>query len=309
MKKTRQRHRDIAAIKTPPPPLFEIVQNHVNVHTVYFRDVRAGWEQWVLLSGDRHHDNAYCDVALEQKHLELARERNALILDVGDLFDAMQGKGDKRSDRAQLKMEHSRNDYFNVIVKDAATFYAPFAAWFGVIGRGNHETSVTDKHGTDLTDLLVHRLNSDHAGHVFAGGYGGWVRFMFVIQKTVQCSLRLKYFHGAGGGGPVTRGVIDTNRQAVYLPDADIVVNGHTHDAYHVPVARERLSEKGIVKRDIVHFIRTATYKDEYRDGSQGWHIQTGKPPKPVGAAWLKFKLVDAHSPPVIDVQVTLDVR
>jgi len=92
-----------------------------------------------------------------------------------------------------------------------------------------------------------------------------------------------------GGGGPVTRGVIQTNRQAVYLPDADIVVNGHTHDGWYVPIARERLTNMGRITRDIVHFVRTPGYKDEYNDGSSGYHIEKWGPPKPLGAAWLRF--------------------
>jgi hypothetical protein len=83
--------------------------------------------------------------------------------------------------------------------------------------------------------------------------------------------------------------VIQTNRQAVYLPDADIVTNGHTHDSFVVPIARERISEAGVIYQDIQHHIRSTTYKNEYRDGADGWHVETWKPPKPLGAVWLRF--------------------
>ena len=124
---------------------------------------------------------------------------------------------------------------------------------------------------------------------------------MFHIHKTVRKSRKLKYHHGSGGGGPVTKGVIQTNRQAVYLPDADIVVNGHTHDAWYVPIARERLSDKGVVYRDLLHFVRTPGYKDEYGDGSGGYAIETWKPPKPLGAVWLRFFLASGGD---IDIEV-----
>ena len=49
------------------------------------------WEQWVLLTSDRHWDNPKSDHALQIKHLIQAVERNAIIIDAGDLYCAMQG--------------------------------------------------------------------------------------------------------------------------------------------------------------------------------------------------------------------------
>jgi len=260
-----------------------------NVLSVYFDDVSAGWEQWVLLSADRHHDNIHCDRAFEKRHLEQAKERDAIVLDFGDLFCAMQGKYDPRSSMDDIRAEDVGEDYLDRIVSHAARDYAAYAANWLLIGQGNHESNIRKRHGTDLISNLVHRLNADHGGRCHVGGYGGWVRFMFTAHGTRRSSIALKYHHGAGGGGAVTRGVIQTNRQAVYLPDADIVVNGHTHDSWYVPLARERLGSTGKVYRDLVHFIRVPGYKDEYNDGSGGFHIEKWGPPKPIGAAWLRL--------------------
>lgn len=260
-----------------------------NVLSVNFPYVHAGWEQYILLTSDRHHDSKWTDRELEIEHLQAAKARNAYVIDVGDVFDAMQGKYDKRRSYRDLRPEYTVENYLDEIVKDAAEFYSPFADNFLVIARGNHEQSILKNNGVDLTSNLVHRLNSDNKANVQAGYYGGWVKFHFQIGGTQRVSKNLKYFHGAGGGGPVTRGVIQTNRQAVYLPDADIVVNGHTHDSWHVPIQRERISDKGTIYQDMQHHIRTASYKDEYRDGGDGWHVETWKPPKPIGSCWLRF--------------------
>lgn len=294
-----------------PGQAWLVEQNQSNVHTVRFEGIGAGWEQYVLLTGDRHHDNTHARHDLEREHLELAKARNAPIIDVGDAFCAMQGKYDPRSDQSQLRPEDRGNNYLDLIVQHAAEFYGPYASLFTVWGHGNHETSIISRHNTDLTDRLVYALNTGHGGHCFTGGYGGWVRFQFVMWKTQQQVINLKYHHGAGGGGPVTRGVIDTNRQAVYLPDADIVVNGHSHDQYIVPIARERLTGQAVVARDVINFVRTGTYKDEYGDGSGGYHIEKGRAPKPLGAAWLRFFMRtnesrEHHPGKQIDVQVTM---
>jgi hypothetical protein len=265
-----------------------IEQNAPNVHTITFTGLKAGWEQWVLLTSDRHHDNPHSRWDLEKQHLDEAAQRKALILDFGDLFCAMNGKYDPRRSLDNVRPEDKGDDYLDRIVNHAAEFYRPYAGLFAVIGQGNHETSVLGRVGTNLTDRLVDRLRQA-GGRAQMGGYGGWVRFSFNAWKTYTQTKTLKYHHGAGGGGIMTHGVLDTRRMMSFLPDADIVVNGHTHDQYHVPLTRERLTKDAVVARDIVHHIRLGTYKDEYADGRGGYHIEKGRPPKPLGAAWLRF--------------------
>ena len=126
-------------------------------------------------------------------------------------------------------------------------------------------------------------------GTINTGGYGGWVNFHFTIGKTQRESIRLKYFHGSGGGGPVTKGVNESNRQAVFLPDADIVVGGHIHESWILAMPRERISTGGVIYSDMQYHVRTPTYKDDYGDGYGGWHVERGAPPKPRGCVWLRF--------------------
>jgi hypothetical protein len=268
----------------------EFIQNAPNVHTVAFAGMRAGWQQYVLLTSDRHHDSNKSLHELERQHLEMAIERDAIIIDAGDTLDVMQSKDDKRASKSDIRSEDVNAAYLDSIVNNAAKFYGPYAKRWLVMGRGNHDTNIINRYGTDLIDRLAEKMRMQHDGLTVAGGYGGWVRFTFAQNATGgRRSLLLKYFHGTGGGGLMTHGTLDTRRQGSYLPDADIVLNGHTHGAYHVPLARERLTHDGNVKKDLVHYIRTPGYKDEYRDGSGGWAIERGHPPKPVGCAWLKF--------------------
>jgi hypothetical protein len=272
-----------------------VVHNSGNVLSLYVDDVLAGWEMYLLVTSDRHHDKIDCNRELELDHLEKAKERGAFIIDVGDLFDAMQGKYDPRRTYNDLRPEYKVDNYLDEIVADAAKFYAPYADRFLVIGKGNHETSILKNNSVDLTNNLVHRLNYDHGGHIQPGGYGGWVRIL-VSCASHKDSILIRYFHGSGGGGEVTRGAIQTNRQAVYLPDADIVLNGHTHDAWHIPIARHRISGKGSLYQDIQHHIRTSTYSNDYDKGSEGWYVETGKPPKPMGAVWIRLSVQQAHT-------------
>ena len=267
-----------------------------NVLTVRFNHVSAGWEQWVLLRSDAHNDNIHCDRDFEQEHLRQAKERNALIFDGGDLFCAMQGKYDPRANMSDIRPEDVGVNYLDRIVEHAAEQYKPYAKHWLMLAMGNHETNIENRHHSNLSDRLAEKLRK-MGGKTQVGGYGGWVRMQFFVNKTKRSTFAIKYYHGSGGGdAQVTRGTIQTNRQAVYLPDADIVWNGHTHDSYVLPIARARLSDKGVTYQDIAWHVRTPGYKDEYGDGSGGWAVEKGHPPKPLGACWLRFYVYDAGS-------------
>lgn len=267
-----------------------------NIHVVDFAAEDAEWDQWVLLSGDRHHDNPHTDHDLELQHLDEAVRRRAAILDVGDLFCAMGGKADPRASKHGVtREEHAMaNDYFDSLVRHAAEFYSPYAKHFIAIGRGNHESSVLKRQETDLTTRLCERMSTMTGHHVQAGGYGGWVQFRVTIGMNKRTALSLKYFHGSGGGGLMTFDTLRVRRQASYLPDADVIVCGHVHESWWMKIGRERLVSQNGVYRTVLesqHHVRTGTYKDEYGSGAGGWHIEKGGPPKCLGAVWMRLYL------------------
>jgi hypothetical protein len=231
--------------------------------------------------------------------------RDAPILDNGDFFCAMQGKWDKRANKNDLRPEHQTGDYLDALVRTATEALLPFKSHLTMRGLGNHETGVLKRHETNLTERLVERLKAKGAPHVALGGYSGFV-VIEVEYQNHRWPIKLYYHHGYGGGGPVTRGVIQTNRQAVYLADADLVWTGHTHDAWQMPIARVKLNQDNtrIDHTRQVHF-RTPGYKEEYRDGYGGWHVERGGPPKPIGAAWLRIRINRHNDAPVPDCELT----
>lgn len=274
-----------------------------NVLFLSFEGITTGWEQWFMLSADRHHDSNECNRALETEHLEKAKARNALILDCGDLFDVMQGRYDPRRSWPEMRPEYFKRmneedkSYFDVILDDAEEYYAPYANNIVMLGRGNHDMSIFKHNDIDLMERLVDRINRRANAHVVTGEYGGWVRLQFNLWETQRESFRIKYFHGphTSANAPVTRGTIQTNRQAIYLPDADLVVNGHIHESWVFPINRERLSQSGTIYQDVQFHVRTGTYRNDYGDGARSWHVEQGKPPKPMGCIWVRFFLQDGH--------------
>lgn len=245
---------------------------------------------WTMLRSDAHHDSIHCDRSLEKLHLDKAVERKALILDGGDLADAMNGRFDPRRKYSDVRPEYLKTEaYYNHIKNDLAEFYSPYARQWGLFARGNHEKSVLKNANEDVTAELVDKLNLVNGTDIKVGEYGGWIQLAFYVDDICVGYVKIRNFHGAGGDAPVTRGTIWTNRQAVYLPDADIVWNGHNHSSYVLDIKRLRLNNEGVVYTDLQTHIRTPGYKDDFGDGSDGWEVERGGVPKPLGCAWIRF--------------------
>lgn len=268
----------------------KIVHTNRNVLTLEIDDISAGWEQYFLLSSDHHWDSINCDRELMFEHLDLAKKRNAPVFMFGDFFSLMQGRYDPRRTYDNMRPEYKQDDYLGVICRDAIEQLSPYGDIISMMGKGNHDATVLKNCNIDIMSMLVGGLNRNENTNIQLGGYSGWIRFQFRVNKTKRMRMQLYYFHGSGGGGEVTRGVIRTNRIATYIENADVVAMGHTHDSWHVPIKRKTLSNKGTVISRLCDFINCGTYDDQYQDGADAsWWVMSGKSPRPKGAVWLRF--------------------
>jgi hypothetical protein len=243
----------------------------------------------VCLTADLHLDNPKTDKKLIKKDYDYCLQNNIPIFIFGDLFCAMQGKLDKRSSKSDLAVEHKGGDYLDRLVNTTIDFLLPYKDVLAFVSPGNHETSIKSRFETDLTKRLVEGLNL-RGCNVQLGTYSGYIRFSFRRKDGSGVrSTQLFYHHGYGGDAPVTKGAIQTNRMAVYLPDAEIVVSGHTHNHLILPIPRERVRANGELYTDVQTHIKLSTYKEEYLP-HEGWHVERGAPPKPLGGAFLSLR-------------------
>jgi len=265
-----------------------IADNAVIIH-VDLPSEPSKWQGWLHLTSDVHFDNVKCRRDVLKRHLEIADKREALWFDNGDWHCAMQGKYDKRSNLSDLREEYKAADYLTRLRKYAADFIEPHADRLGIMGKGNHETSQLDHHGEDLTggtvDILKDRVPNCRA---VASAYTTYVTFRF-YYRTQQMTVRLWMIHGYGGGGPVTKDLIQLNRQLAYMDNADIMLSGHTHDSWMVAFTRMGFAKDGKPQRRIGYAIKCPTMKDDYNDGKGGWSIERGHPPKPLGSYFVRF--------------------
>jgi hypothetical protein len=244
----------------------------------------------VLLISDIHWDNPHCNRELLKKHLDQALEINADILFNGDTFCLMQGAYDPRKSKNDIRPEHNKTNYLDAVVNDAIEWFSPYAHLIKVVGYGNHETNILKRAETDVIDRFVFGLNSKNNTSVEVGGYGGWIVYQF--QRGLNAGMaayKIKYMHGFGGGGPVTRGVIQFNRMSTFVEGADMVWMGHVHEDHELTYTIESLNNHNKVKLKDILMVRTPTYKEEYQGGKGGWHVERGSAPKALGGRWLEI--------------------
>lgn len=261
-----------------------------------------GWERWVLVTGDWHWDHPHCNRDLLRDHLEEARRREAGIIHIGDLFCVMQGTGDPRRSKDDIRPEHNTARYLDSVVESAVEWLAPYADLFIVAGYGNHETKIIKHQETDVLRRWADLTNALHKAEIQVGGYGGAVRFGWNYHAGgAKVRHWLYYEHGYGGGGPVTKGAIQDNRRMAKVEGVDFIVSGHVHElrssSWERIIPRHgrtggeggkgTRADRWLERRRVEHLV-TGTYKDE-SPLDPGFHSSKGAPFKPLGSWWIRF--------------------
>ena len=275
----------------------EVREIQKNVHNIYLKGTKV---QIALLS-DIHWDNPKCDRKLLKRHLDYCKKESIPIVIVGDMFCLMQGRGDNRRNKSDILPEHNNSHYLDSVVETAVEWWAPYAHLITVIGYGNHETAIIKWQETDILKRFVKMMNLKHDANINVGGYGGWIVYTVDIRKNKDskkpktCIFKHKYFHGSGGGGIVTKGALNLTRALEMYEGMDIFSMGHIHENSSRNDVREilefRTSSGYKLKHKQIHHCITGTYKEEYEDGSKGWHVERGAPPKPLGGRILELTL------------------
>jgi hypothetical protein len=259
-----------------------------NVYRLDVQLERAGQTRPILLLADIHWDSAHCRLDLLAKTMAKAVKDGSPIIISGDFFDAMQGKWDHRSSTDAMRPEHRTGAYLDSLVSTAAKWLEPYAKNIALISYGNHETSIKKKHEVDLLQRLCQELRRQGSS-VECGPYTGFVQVSSRFKNTRQSeSFVIHYHHGAGGGGEVTRGLIDHSRtRGMYR--ADVYFSGHIHRRNQDENIVTTVTPCGLLKKRKELFLRASCWKDESTDG---WHVQQGRAARPIGGWWLNLEMV-----------------
>jgi len=238
----------------------KLIKHGRNVHELQLEHTNQ-----VAMLSDLHWDNPKCDQELLKKHLDYCKENSIPVMINGDMFCLMQGRGDNRRNKSDI-----------------------------VIGYGNHETAIIKWQETDILQRFVDLLNLKCHSNVQTGGYGGWL-IVKLIKHNKAFPFKIKYFHGSGGGGVVTKGALNLTRALEMYEGFDIFTMGHIHENSCRNDVRDSLkyqTKNGYkIEHKYLHSMITGTYKEEYQEGAYGWHVERGAPIKPLGGRILDLNI------------------
>jgi hypothetical protein len=269
-----------------------LIKHEKNIH-----ELRVDGSSFRMgMFSDIHWDNPKCDWNLLKHDLDYCLKNEIPIMFNGDTFCLMQGAYDPRKMKGDIRPEHNNARYFDSIIETAVDFFLPYAHLMTVVGYGNHETSIIKRQETDVIQRFVTLLNYKAGSNVMTGGYGGWL----IVNQLVKASsnatqaTKIKYFHGSGGGGLVTKGALNLTRAMEMYEGYDVFTMGHIHENSARNDVRDSINfhpSKGYYfNHKQIHSMITGTYKEEYIDGLYGWHVERGAPMKPVGGRLLTIE-------------------
>lgn len=267
---------------------YKVIKHDNNLHELAIETHSRQVNFKYLLLSDLHFDNPKCKRKILKAHLDQAKKEEVPVIINGDFFCVMQGKYDKRASKSDIRPQHNGKNYIDLVIEEAVEWFSPYAEILTLIGYGNHETSLNKRLEFDILknfQVRFNHANPNQQNKLEIGGYGG-----YLITSNQHTNHIIRYHHGHGGGGAVTKGTIQHNRFNAFLSNVDCIWMGHVHEDYELTTIEETISlQKRKHSFKEVLNIRTSTYKEEFNFGKGGWHVERGAFPKPLGGRWLNL--------------------
>lgn len=234
----------------------------------------------LMLLSDLHIDSPKCDRDRLTHDLKEAKRENIPVFLIGDTFDCMGGKWDKRKSQKGIRPEHKTDYYFDAVVDTTIEFFEPYRDVLALVTKGNHETSISKVQETDLIQRLVGGLRRS-GSKVMAGPYSGFITASQIQTQSKRTNKIIYFHHGFGGGGEGSRGMphhMQTARQAHF----DVSISGHIHRRNMDENIIACVNRQGRVVYNQQLLLRSSTYKNDL----EGWCEEKGMGPRPLGG-WV----------------------
>lgn len=241
--------------------------------------------------GDVHADAKGFDKDLFYEHLDECAKRKAPAVFIGDLFDAMQGRNDRRGSKSSVISQASEDDYFNRLVEYIANLLAPKLKKipYCICMSGNHETAITRHNEIDLLKMLQHSLYVKGVKNFYPMGYRGYLKIS-ASRSGARRDVNLFMHHGYGGGQR-SKGTLKADIMQGIYSSADVIVTGHVHMQWGLPLYRLKLNNQGVEKKEEVVHIQVPSYKDDITNKKGGYAIEKGYSPSALGGYFIDIQL------------------
>ncbi len=251
--------------------------------------VRCKKGQEFLFISDVHFDSTKCDRELLDKHLRQAKQRGASVFKFIASFYLLPGTWVPRGNYSDLRPEYKSINYLDAVIDDTIEYLTPYKDVVRFFGLGNHETNISKRMHISPLDRVIQALKG-RGGDQHIGGYSGWLilQVMRPNEKRTAVTSNIHYHHGYGGNAPRSKGVLRVDLDQMQFPDAHVVLRGHTHQKWYVPLTVDRVTNAGRQYQETTHHVQMGSYKllgDRYA----GWAVEKGFNTPRLGGWWASF--------------------
>jgi predicted phosphodiesterase len=207
----------------------------------------------ILFIGDTHLGNAGCDESTLRKLAERARtEPNTYLIGLGDYCDYINMR-DPRFDPGELApwlyadygdslrdIARAETDKFLSIMHDTGDKWLALCA-------GNHEDAIAHHSECDVYSRIIDAFAAPRGSKIqHRLDHRGFLALQFKRQGGSTWTLRMHLTHGSNGGRKPGSTANRLDDLAKAVDNIDVMAQGHTHKAMHLPTAKYRIGRRGV---------------------------------------------------------------
>lgn len=223
-------------------------------------EYKPGHKYKIIPLGDVHLGNElFSERHFKEVVAKYADDKDAMFVLMGDVFDGVvpHGLQDKRYKPSMVDRRYAGVDrIWKAFVQDAAALLRPIADRIILALDGNHELKILERHGVDLTGMLLEELGVQADARA---GYSAFIVLSF-RQKHVQStghtqSLVVFAAHGVSTGGRTEGGFITSLGNVIRgAVRCDLFLAGHNHRAAdwdNITIDVDRVRKKIVSRREV----------------------------------------------------------
>lgn len=253
----------------------------MNVETISI-NYQYGETFKLLPISDIHYDgrgkNSLCDVAKLRKHLKEQVDEKTIILTVGDNFGGIIPSDVKRYRKAHDSADGE--DILDESINGLTDEFMPYREQIYGFGDGNHEDSILQHCGTNLTKRLIDKLNNGIKKPILYLGYSWLLQIKFNQDAGRVRSLIIRGHHGWGGGSRTEGADITKFAHDVKFWRADLFLYGHVHKLKLNDIEEGRMVGDNGWKTGLKRMCVCGTYQRTYSKSKSATYAEKkGFPP------------------------------
>lgn len=249
----------------------------------------------LAIFGDPHIDSMGHCGDLFKEILSQCADTNTPVIIIGDLFDAMQGRSDRRHSKQALTQDDiGESPYFNNIIEKVANIFEPYIGripWILSL-KGNHETAIEKYNEIDLMQILKYSLFKKGYDNFHFTGYRTYLKSLFVYKKRKYGGTNLiGGFHHGFGGARRSKGILNVDINKGMYGSVDYFCTGHTHEQWSYPSQVLKLDNRGYEYKKEVLFMQVPSFKEDITNVNSGYAVEKSFQPLPIGGYWLNINM------------------